>query len=123
MSIALWIAAGLLAALFLAAGMAKMFRPKEELQERMVWAEDFTANQVKAIGAVEVAGALGLILPAVTGIAPVLVPWAAVGLAVTMVLAAVVHVRRGETSFIGVNLALAAVAVFVAWGRFGPYAF
>ena len=46
MSIALWIAAGLLAALFLAAGMAKMFRPKEELQERMVWAEDFTANEV-----------------------------------------------------------------------------
>lgn len=123
MNIALWIAAGLLAALFLGAGLAKMFQPREKLLERMAWAEDFTDGQVKAIGAVEALGAIGLILPAVTGILPVLVPLAAVGLAITMVLAAIVHVRRGETSFIGVNLALAAIAAFVAWGRFGPYAF
>lgn len=124
MNLALWIAAGLLAAVFLAAGLAKLLQPKEKLQSSgQAWTEDFSAGQVKAIGAVEVAGALGLVLPAVTGIAPVLVPLAATGLAVTMVLAAVVHVRRGEVAFIGVNLALAAVAVFVAWGRFGPHAF
>lgn len=123
MNIALWIAAGLLAALFLGAGLAKMFQPREKLLEKTPWVEDFTDGQVKAIGAVEVLGAIGLILPAVTGILPVLVPLAAVGLAITMVLAAIVHIRRGETSFIGVNLALAAIAAFVAWGRFGPYAF
>jgi hypothetical protein len=76
---------------------------------------------MKAIGAVEVAGAVGLILPAVTKIATVLVPLAATGLAITMVLATVVHLRRGETRIV-VNLVLLALAVFVAWGRFGPYA-
>jgi hypothetical protein len=68
-----------------------------------------------------VAGAVGLILPAVTKIATVLVPLAATGLAITMVLATVVHLRRGETRIV-VNLVLLALAAFVAWGRFGPYA-
>ncbi len=124
MNLALWIAAGLLAAVFLAAGLAKLLQPKEKLAASgQAWTEDFSAGQVKAIGTLEVAGALGLILPAVTGVAPVLVPLAATGLAITMVLAAVVHVRRGEAPFIAVNLTLAAVAAFVAWGRFGPHAF
>ncbi|MBK8469366.1 MAG: DoxX family protein [Candidatus Phosphoribacter sp.] len=123
MNIALWIAAGLLAASFLGGGLAKVLQPREKLLGRMVWAEDFTDGQVKAIGAVEALGAVGLILPAVTGIAPVLVPIAATGLVITMLLAAAVHVRRGERNIIGVNLALAAIAAFVAWGRFGPYAF
>jgi hypothetical protein len=64
-----------------------------------------------------------LILPAVTGIAPILVPLAATGLAITMVLAIVVHLRRGEAKVIAPNLVLLALAVFVAWGRFGDYAF
>jgi hypothetical protein len=68
-----------------------------------------------------VAGATGLILPGVTKIATVLVPIAATGLAVTMVLATVVHLRRHEN--VAVNLVLLALAVFVAWGRFGPNAF
>ena len=78
---------------------------------------------MKAIGALELLAAIGLVLPAVTGIAPVLVPLAGVGLGLLMIGAAVVHVRRGEVSFIAVNAALLAAAAFVAWGRFGPYPF
>ena len=71
---------------------------------------------VKAIGTLEILGALGLILPAVTGILPVLVPLAALGLAVTMIGAVIVHLRRREP-FIP-PLVLLALAAFVAIGRF-----
>jgi len=53
-------------------------------------------------------------------ILPVLAPLAAAGLVVVMIGASVVHARRGEHSKVAVNLALAALALFVAWGRFGP---
>jgi uncharacterized membrane protein len=123
-NVALWIAAGLLALAFLAAGLMKLSSPKEKLVERMPWVNDVSAGRVKAIGAVEVLGALGLILPAVTGIAPILVPLAAAGLAIVMVLAAIMHLRRGDGAAAVVpNIVLFALAVFVAWGRFGPYAF
>ncbi|MEU1389147.1 MULTISPECIES: DoxX family protein [unclassified Nonomuraea] len=65
--------------------------------------------------------ALGLILPAVTGVAPALTPLAAAGLAVVMVLAALAHVRREEPGAIAVNAILFLLAAFVAWGRFGPH--
>lgn len=124
MNILLWVVAGLLALAFLAAGAMKLTRPKAQLAESgLAWVEDFTPGAVKGIGAVEVLGALGLVLPAVTGIAPVLVPLAATGLALTMVGAAVVHVRRGETRMIVVNVVLLLLAAFVAWGRFGSHAF
>ena len=124
MNVALWIAAGVLAVAFAAAGLIKITGKREQLLERMPWVADFSQGQVKAIGVVEVLGALGLILPAVTGIAPILVPIAAAGLAVTSVIAAVMHLRRGDgvASIIPVTV-LFVLAVFVAWGRFGPYAF
>jgi uncharacterized membrane protein len=124
MNIALWIAAGLLAVAFLAAGLMKITGKREQMIERMPWVADFSQGQVKAIGAVEVLGAIGLILPALTGIAPVLVPLAATGLAITMVLAAVMHLRRGDgAASVVPNIVLFSLAVFVAWGRFGAYAF
>jgi hypothetical protein len=80
---------------------------------------------VKAIGAAEVAAAAGLILPAVTGVAPILVPIAAIGLVLLMVGAAITHLRVGASDYkiIPVNLALLALAAVVAWGRLGPYPF
>lgn len=121
MSIALWIVQILLAVLFLGAGLTKLTQPKPKLEGMMPWAKDFTLPTVRFIGAVEVLGAVGLVLPAWTGIAPILTPLAATGLAVTMLLAAVTHYRRGEHQVIGVNVVLLLLAAFVAWGRFGPY--
>ncbi|SFT87715.1 DoxX-like family protein [Geodermatophilus amargosae] len=124
MNVVLWIVAGVLAAVFLGSGLSKLAQPRKKIVDSgMGWAEDFSDGAVKAIGALEVLGALGLILPAVFDVAPVLVPIAAVGLALVMAGAAVVHARRKETPMVVANLVLLALAVFVAWGRFGPYAF
>jgi uncharacterized membrane protein len=123
MNVVLWIVQGLLAAAFAMAGVTKSTQPKDKLAERLPWVEDFSPATVRFIGIVELAAALGLILPAATGIAPILTPLAATGLAVVMVLAAITHARRKEPSGIAVNAVLFALAAFVAWGRFGPYGF
>lgn len=124
MNTVLWIAASVLAFLFLAAGLMKISQPREKLAASgMAWAEDFSPRSVRAIGAVEALGALGLVLPAALGIAPVLTGWAALGLAATMLGAAAVHLRRKEAKSLPVALALLILAAVVAWGRFGPYAF
>ena len=124
MNVVLWIVAGVLAAAFLGAGLMKITQPKKKLADSgMGWTEDFGDGAVKAIGALEVLGALGLILPAVFDVATVLVPIAATGLALLMLGAAVTHARRKESQMIVANVVLFALAAFVAWGRFGPYAF
>lgn len=123
MNVFLWILQGLLAAAFLAAGVMKSTQPKEKLAANMSWVNDFSARTVKLVGVLELAAAVGLILPALTGIAVILTPLAAVGLVVVMILAAVYHARKGEYSSIGVNAVLLILAAIVAWGRFGPYPF
>ena len=112
-----------LAAVFGLLGVMKSIQPKEKLRPMLAWVEDFTPTQVRLIGVVELLAALGLILPAVTGIAPILTPLAATGLAITMLGAAAAHARRKEPSSIAVNVVLFALAAVIAWGRFGPYAF
>ncbi|MFE5673039.1 DoxX family protein [Agromyces sp. NPDC056523] len=97
MLIAFWIVGGLVALAFLAAGLMKLVRPKAALADSgMAWTEDFAEPTVKLIGAAEVLGAIGIVLPALTGIAPILSPIAASALVLVMVGAAVVHVRRSE---------------------------
>jgi uncharacterized membrane protein YphA (DoxX/SURF4 family) len=124
MNVVLWIIAGLLAAAFLAAGAMKLIQPKEKLAAAgMGYVEDFSAGAVKAIGALEVLAAIGLILPAALDIVPVLVPMAALGLVLLMIGAAITHLRRGESQMIVINLVLLALAAVVAWGRFGPESF
>ncbi|MFI5966427.1 DoxX family protein [Streptomyces asoensis] len=123
MNVLLWTVQCVLAALFLIAGVMKSTQPKEKLVGPLPWTADFSQGTVRFIGIVESAAALGLILPAATGIAPVLTPLAATGLALVMVLAAITHARRKEPSAIGFNAVLLILAVLVAWGRFGPYSF
>ena len=124
MNIVLWIIAGLLAAAFLTAGLMKLSQPKEKLvASGMGWAADFSAGTVKTLGGLEVLGAIGLILPAALNIAPVLVPLAALGLAIVMIGAVITHGRRRETQSITMNVVLLVLAAVVVWGRFGPYSF
>jgi len=122
-NVALWIVQILLTVAFLGAGAMKLLQPKEKVAASMAWAESFSPTAIKLIGLVEVLGALGLVLPALTGIAPILTPLAATGLALVMVGAVVTHARRDENQMIGANVVLLLLAAFVAWGRFGPYAF
>jgi hypothetical protein len=124
MTTAVWIAQTLLAIAMLGAGAMKVAKPKAELLTAgMAWVEDFPEPQVKGIGALEILAALGLILPALLDLAPVLVAIAAVGVVLLMVGAAATHLRRGEGQMVPVNLVIAALALFIAVMRFGPEAF
>jgi len=124
MNLALWIVAILLAAIFVGSGLMKLLVPKEKLvTSGQGWAQDFSPSSIRLIGVLEVLGAIGLILPAVTHIAPILAPLAAIGLIITMIGAAVVHGRRHEAMNIAVNVVLLLLATFVVWGRLGPHAF
>jgi uncharacterized membrane protein YphA (DoxX/SURF4 family) len=125
MNLALWIIAGLMAAVFLVAGVNKLFIPQEKLAKAPGggWVNDFSPGFIKALGAVEILGAVGLILPAALDIAPILVPLAAVGLATIMTGAAIVTSRRQEPKHALLNLTYLALIAVVAIGRFGPEPF
>lgn len=124
MNVVLWILAIVLAIAFLGAGLMKIARSKEQLAASgMGYVEDFSGGTVKAIGVLEVLAALGLILPGLLGVAPILVPLAASGIVLLMIGAIITHLRRKETPMVIVNLVLLVLAAIVAWGRFGPYAF
>ena len=124
MNIALWIIAGLLALVFLAGGVVKLIAPRERLAAAgLRFVEDFSPGAVKAIGALEILAAVGLILPAALDIAPILVPLAALGLVITMAGAIIVHVRRKEYQATAPSVVLLLLSAFEAWGRFGPYSF
>jgi uncharacterized membrane protein YphA (DoxX/SURF4 family) len=124
MNLALWIIAIVLAVGFAASGLMKIVRSKEQLvASGFGWAQDVSPTTIRLIGVAEILGAIGLIVPAATHIAPILVPLAAVGLALVMVGAAAVHARRKEAPMIAINALLLGLAIVVAWGRFGPYPF
>ena len=115
--VTLWLVQGLLAALFLVVGYSHAAAPIEVAAMRAPWVASLPVALVRFIGAVEVAGALGLLLPAATRILPRLTPLAAAGLATMMALAVPFHLMRGETGAVVVNLGLGALAALVAWGR------
>jgi uncharacterized membrane protein YphA (DoxX/SURF4 family) len=118
MSIALWVVQVLVAAAFLMSGATKLSQPKEKLLKNMAWVEDFSQPTLRTIGALEVLGAIGVVLPALTGIVPWLTPLAALGLVLTMIGAALTHLRRAEYGGIAMNAVLFVLAAFVAYGRF-----
>lgn len=125
LDLGLWIVAGLLAFVFLISS-AKLVVPKEKIARMSAssrWVEDFSPGTLKAIGALELLAAAGLILPAALDIAPGLVPVTAVGAMFLFVGAVITRLRRGEKLTIVPDLVYFAMAAFVAWGRFGPEPF
>ena len=125
MNLGLWIIAGLLAVAFAVGGLSKLAIPKEKIAALPggKWVESFSPDFVKTTGALDLLAAGGLILPAALGIAPILVPVAAVGVVLLMAGAVVVRLRHGSQKAIVGDLAYLALAGFVAWGRFGPESF
>ncbi len=115
--IALWIVQVLLFVAFLASGFSKLTMPISQLSNMMAWTTSLPEIVVRLIGLAEVAGALGLLLPAITRIQPNLVPTAALGLVVVMLLAVVFHITRGEIQMIAPSLILGLLAGFIVWGR------
>lgn len=121
MNVTLWVAAGMLAVVALAGGISKTFIPKDTLaaHDGGRWTADASVGLVKALGIVELFAAAGLLLPAVAGIAPVMVPVTAVCWALLMVGAMITHGRLGQFTLVGVNAFYLALAMFIAVGRFG----
>ncbi len=125
MNLALWIGAGLLAAVALTGGISKSFVPRQRLAavHGGGWTAGVSGGFVKTLGVLELLAAAGLILPGAVGIAPVLVAVTAVCWVLLMVGAMITHGRRGESTLVMLNLVYLALAVFIAWGRFGPGSF
>ncbi|BCB77843.1 DoxX family protein [Phytohabitans flavus] len=123
MNVALWIVTGLLAFILLFSTM-KMFVPRETLAAKGgrsgQWILDFSPASLKVIGTLEILAAAGLILPAVLDIAPILVPVTATCVALLFAGAIIMRLRRGERATAIGDVVYFAMAVFVAWGRFGP---
>ncbi len=117
LNIALWVVQLLLAAMFIMAGASKLFQPISELAKTLPWVTDVPEAIIRFIGISELLGGLGLLLPSILRIKPVLTPYAAIGLTTIMLLASIFHISRGENSVIGINLVIMALSLFVAWGR------
>lgn len=117
MQLALWLSSAFLAAAMIAAGGMKLAVPRARLAERMTWARTWKDGTVKLLGAAEVLGGLGLIIPQATGVVPMLTPIAATCLLVLMLGAVKTHADLAEPVI--APAILAALALFVALGRFG----
>ncbi|TYP86738.1 DoxX family protein [Blastococcus xanthinilyticus] len=126
MNLALWIVTGLLAAVYFFGGGGKVVMPKKKLAAATAsaqWVDDFSARSVTVIGALEVLGALGLVLPALFDVATFLVPIAAIGLLLIMIGAVITRLRRQEHKLMGVDLTYVLLLIFVIWGRLGTESF
>lgn len=121
MTIATWIVTALLALANLFAGGSKAFLPTAQLHTRFPWSESVGTVQTRLIGVAELLGAVGVVLPVLLGIAPILTPIAAVGLALIQLIAIVFHLRRGEGKQVPFNIVLLLLAVFVAVARFAGF--
>ena len=115
--ISLWIAQLLLAAMYIPSGLMKLTKPIAELGPQIPWTADLPEALVRIAGTADLAAGLGVVLPAVTRIAPRLTVWAAVGATVLQVLAIALHTSRGEFGVLPINFALIALQLFVIWGR------
>ena len=117
MNIVLWIVQALLAAAYVLAGSMKAFRPLEQLSKNMAWVKTIPAGLVRFIGIAELLGAIGLILPMATNVAPGLAIAAAAGLVIVQVCAIVFHLSRNEARMVPGNVVLLLLALFVIIGR------
>jgi hypothetical protein len=115
MIVAYWIVAALLSLMYLFAGSKKLLQSKEQLAPMMAWVDTIPMPVVRLIGVVEILGVLGLILPPLTGIAPVLAIVAAIGFVVLQVLAIALHASRHERHSLPMNLALILLDAAAAW--------
>jgi putative oxidoreductase len=121
MNIALWIAQGLLAAMYLMSGVMKTLQTSKA-REQFPWAKNRSDGFIRFVGISELLGGVGLILPLVTGILPWLTILAAIGLTLIQLLAIfTVHLPKKEYNVIPVNIVLVALAVFVVIGRWSIF--
>ena len=115
MRYALWIVQGLLALVFLFAGVVKLITPYDEMMAQMPIV--LPAWFIYFIGVVEILGALGLVLPGITHVRPGLTPLATLGLLIIMLGAVGYGVLAGDVVSAILPLVVALFLAFVAYGR------
>ena len=115
--IGLWAAQVLLAFVFVSAGLVKLLTPIPQLAAMMPFAGEYSETFVRSVALVDLAGGIGILLPALTRILPRLTVLAALGCSVLQVFAFVFHISRGEAATTPLNFVLLALALFVPWGR------
>ena len=121
MNIALWIAQILLAAMYGMVGGMKTFRTAKT-KEQFPWAKNRSEGFVRFVGISELLGALGLILPIITGLMPWLTVLAAVGLTLIQLLAIFTeHLPKKEYNVIPINVLLIAISAFIVFGRWALF--
>ena len=120
MNILLWCLQGLLAVIMLMAGSFKLIKTKSELkQKNMEWVDSVSAGNIKLIGFSQLLISFGLILPQLLGILTWLTPLAALGLALEMLGAIILHIRRKDPIQASIpSIIFVIIATFVAYGRF-----
>ncbi|MEU2671454.1 DoxX family protein [Streptomyces sp. NPDC007164] len=114
MDIIYWIVAGLLALFYFYAGTLKVIRSRDRLRPMMAWVDRVSLPALRALGAVEILGATGLVLPPLTGIAPSLAPAAATGFVLLQTGAIAMHLTGGDRR-IALNVGLTATAAVTIW--------
>jgi uncharacterized membrane protein len=117
--VALWVVQGLLALVFMGVGLAKLMQSREQLAVRMPALAALPRSAVRTIGTLETLGAIGLIMPALSGVLPWLTPLAAAGLVLLMVSAAIFNLRHRKYPEIIADEVLMALAGFILLGRGG----
>ena len=117
LNIGLWIAQLYLAASFGALGYMKATMPIDALAAMWHWPADLPELLVRFIGVMEILGAVGILLPAITRIMPFLTPLAALGFLTLQILAIAFHSWRGEFAALPFNVPLILCAAFALWGR------
>lgn len=114
---ALWLAQFVVFAAFCAFGAMKLTMPIDQLAPTMAWAAEFPPLAVRTIGLIDLAGGIGIFLPALLRIRPSLVVPAAAGCTALQICAMTFHIMRGESRVIGLNIVLLTLAVFILWGH------
>jgi len=115
--IGLWAAQVLLAFVFISAGLVKLLTPIPQLATMMPFAGEYSETFVHSVALVDLAGGVGILLPALTRILPRLTVLAALGCSVLQVFAFIFHISRGEAATTPLNVVLLALSLFVLWGR------
>lgn len=113
----LWVFQIILFIAFGTLGILKLTWPIERLTALMVWPGSVPEFLVRAIGAAEVAGAMGVLLPALVRMQAWITPYAAMGLATVMICAVGYHLMLFQGLMVIPSIALGAIAGYVAWGR------
>lgn len=115
--VSLWIAQMVIFVSFVPAGAMKLYLPISELADIWAWVGALPSSFVRILGIIDIAGGVGVVLPALTRIQPRLTVLAALGCVALQICAMIFHFARGELSVLPFNFVMLALAAFIVWGR------